>query len=186
MHPGGEWDGAGSADQPSRLPRRHTPLTLPPARPPDLPPPPSPGQATQWGTHSLAAAAQALVAAALEDPLNRWFVLLSEATVPLHSPQLTWRQLMHEQRSRVDACFHYVRAFLPFLPLACAVAEGAAGAAGGSWRQAALLGQDSCRPFTTLGLVPLTTRGPPWPPSPTPPAHPAPSLPPLVLCSSLR
>jgi hypothetical protein len=28
--------------------------------------------------------------------------------VPLYHPALTWQQLMHEQRSRLDACWHEV------------------------------------------------------------------------------
>lgn len=51
-----------------------------------------------------------LLAAALKDPLNQRFVLLSESCVPLYSPQVVYMQLLSEQGSRVDACGRTVRA----------------------------------------------------------------------------
>jgi hypothetical protein len=54
-----------------------------------------------------AAAAQAelvLLAAALQDPLNTKFLLVSDSSLPLYPPQLLWAQLMSEPVSRIDAC----------------------------------------------------------------------------------
>ena len=45
-----------------------------------------------------------LLQAALRDPLNQRFVLLSEACLPIYPPQLLWAQLMGEQKARVNAC----------------------------------------------------------------------------------
>lgn len=42
--------------------------------------------------------------AAFADPSNHWFVLLSETTIPLYPPTVMWRQLMREQRSRINTC----------------------------------------------------------------------------------
>jgi hypothetical protein len=49
-------------------------------------------------------AARLLLRAALIDPLNLWFVLLSESTIPLVPAPLVWAQLLSERHSRVDAC----------------------------------------------------------------------------------
>jgi hypothetical protein len=59
---------------------------------------------TLWGTHSLTAAARALLKQSLQDALNQRFVLLSEWDVPLYPPTLVYAQLMHEQKSRIRAC----------------------------------------------------------------------------------
>eukprot|EP00887_Chlorella_sp_A99_P003649 scaffold7.g3649.t1 len=59
---------------------------------------------TEWGTHSLAQATKNLVEEAVKDPDNEWFVLLSDTTIPLYPATLLWQQLMHENRSRIDAC----------------------------------------------------------------------------------
>lgn len=45
-----------------------------------------------------------LLLAALEDAANQRFVLLSETCVPLFPPAAVWLQLMHESRSRLNAC----------------------------------------------------------------------------------
>lgn len=45
-----------------------------------------------------------LLRAALKDPLNQRFVLLSETCVPLYPAAVVWAQLMGEPRSRVNAC----------------------------------------------------------------------------------
>ena len=45
-----------------------------------------------------------LLIAALEDAANQRFVLLSETCVPLFPPASVWLQLMHESRSRLNAC----------------------------------------------------------------------------------
>jgi hypothetical protein len=44
--------------------------------------------ATEWGGFTLASATKALMRAALADPANQRFALLSEACVPLYSPQV--------------------------------------------------------------------------------------------------
>jgi Core-2/I-Branching enzyme len=45
---------------------------------------------------SLVTAHKALLRAALEDPRNTMFILISEVCVPLHHPALMWSQLMAE------------------------------------------------------------------------------------------
>ena len=42
--------------------------------------------------------------AALEEPLNQRFVLLSESDIPLYPPAVVWLQLTSEQKSRVHSC----------------------------------------------------------------------------------
>jgi hypothetical protein len=42
--------------------------------------------------------------AALQQPLNERFVLLSEACIPLYPATLVWAQLMTQFRSRIHAC----------------------------------------------------------------------------------
>ncbi|KAJ9533151.1 hypothetical protein QJQ45_018249 [Haematococcus lacustris] len=53
---------------------------------------------------ALMQASRQLLAAALADPLNIKFVLLSDSSIPLMPPGLLWAQLLSERRSRVDAC----------------------------------------------------------------------------------
>lgn len=48
---------------------------------------------TAWGQHSLVDAARALLAAALENPRNQRFFLISESTLPLYSPLLWYSQV---------------------------------------------------------------------------------------------
>ena len=57
-----------------------------------------------WGTHTLVDATRALLAAALTNPRNQKFVLLSESDVPLYSPLVLYAQMMAEPGSRVNAC----------------------------------------------------------------------------------
>ena len=45
-----------------------------------------------------------LLSAALMDPLNQRFVLVSESCIPLHPPAVMWSQLMADNRSRINAC----------------------------------------------------------------------------------
>ena len=47
-----------------------------------------------------------LLRAALEDPANARFVLLSETCVPLYPAPVVWAQLQGQNRSRVNACAH--------------------------------------------------------------------------------
>ena len=50
-----------------------------------------------------------LLKAALADPHNQKFVLLSDSTLPLYPPTVTYHHLVHEDKSRVNACKHQVR-----------------------------------------------------------------------------
>ena len=58
----------------------------------------------EWGKHTMVDATRALLRNALADPLNQKFMLLSEAGVPLYSPQVVYHQLMTEAKSRLMAC----------------------------------------------------------------------------------
>ena len=60
--------------------------------------------ATAWGSHSIVEATRRLLAAALADPRNQRFVLLSETCAPLYPAAATYAQLMAEPKSRVNAC----------------------------------------------------------------------------------
>ncbi len=64
---------------------------------------------TAWGQHSLITATRTLLHAALKDPLNERFVLLSENAVPLYPAVAIHQQLMSETKSRLNACFEGVR-----------------------------------------------------------------------------
>jgi hypothetical protein len=59
---------------------------------------------TRWADHSMMEAVRLTVRAALADPLNQRFVLVSETCLPLYPPTVIYQQLMHEDRSRIDAC----------------------------------------------------------------------------------
>ena len=54
-------------------------------------------------------AARNLLGAALREPLNQKFILLSESGLPLYPPTTTYLQLMHEDKSRLDSCGMGVR-----------------------------------------------------------------------------
>ena len=58
----------------------------------------------QWGNHSMIDAERALLRAALADPGNQAFQLLSDACLPLYPAPLAYTQLLSEGRSRVNAC----------------------------------------------------------------------------------
>ena len=45
-----------------------------------------------------------LLQAALQEPLNQRFVLVSESCIPLYPPTTIWQQLLSEDKSRIDAC----------------------------------------------------------------------------------
>ncbi len=66
-------------------------------------------QVTVWGSYTLMVAERRLLAAALSDPSNAWFVLVSDTTAPLYPPQLLWQQLAHETRSKMNTCWSEVR-----------------------------------------------------------------------------
>ena len=58
----------------------------------------------EWGKHSIIDAERKLVQASLRDPLNSFFILLSETHVPLYSAAATYLQLATAKHSRVHAC----------------------------------------------------------------------------------
>lgn len=58
---------------------------------------------TQYAEPTLVAAHRALLAAALQDPRNTMFVLLSESCTPIYHPAVVWAQLISESHvSRVS------------------------------------------------------------------------------------
>ena len=50
------------------------------------------------------AALKELISAALKDPLNQKFMLLSESGIPLYPGETMWVELMVEEKSRINAC----------------------------------------------------------------------------------
>lgn len=54
--------------------------------------------------HSAVGATRALLRAALKEPTNARFQLLSAATLPLWPPAVVYQRLMAEPRSHLDAC----------------------------------------------------------------------------------
>lgn len=59
---------------------------------------------TEWGGMSLVVAERLLLQAALQDPSNSRFLLVSDSGIPLYDPLTFYQQLMHEDKSRVKAC----------------------------------------------------------------------------------
>jgi hypothetical protein len=57
-----------------------------------------------WGAHELVLAARNLLRAALQEPLNQKFLMLSESGIPLYPPTTTYLQLLSEEKSRLDSC----------------------------------------------------------------------------------
>ncbi|GAB4813874.1 hypothetical protein N2152v2_000920 [Parachlorella kessleri] len=57
-----------------------------------------------WGQYTVAEAERRLLKAALQDPRNQRFVLLSESCAPLYPPHVIYLQLLSEARSRLNAC----------------------------------------------------------------------------------
>ncbi len=49
-------------------------------------------------------ATKKLLEAALHEPLNQRFAVLSEASIPIYPPQVVYRQLLSETFSRINAC----------------------------------------------------------------------------------
>ena len=70
-----------------------------------------------WGAHELVVAARKLLGAALKDPLNKKFILLSESGLPLYPPTTTYLQLMAEDKSRLDSCGLRVAPSTPLIEL---------------------------------------------------------------------
>ncbi|GMH35666.1 hypothetical protein BSKO_03534 [Bryopsis sp. KO-2023] len=57
-----------------------------------------------FALHTLVLAEFKLLAQALKDPRNQKFVLLSEACVPVHPPEVVYAQAIYESKSRIHAC----------------------------------------------------------------------------------
>lgn len=57
-----------------------------------------------FALHTLVLAEFKLLAEALKDPRNQKFVLLSEACVPVHPPEVVYAQAIYESKSRIHAC----------------------------------------------------------------------------------
>lgn len=57
-----------------------------------------------WGAHELVLAARNLLRAAMSDPLNQKFALLSESGISLYPPSTIYMQLLAEDKSRIDSC----------------------------------------------------------------------------------
>eukprot|EP01025_Chloroclados_australasicus_P061176 TRINITY_DN799_c0_g1_i1.p1 TRINITY_DN799_c0_g1~~TRINITY_DN799_c0_g1_i1.p1 ORF type:complete len:501 (+),score=28.27 TRINITY_DN799_c0_g1_i1:147-1649(+) len=57
-----------------------------------------------FAQHSLIEAERKLLQAALQDPLNTKFVLLSESCIPLYHPAFLYTQILNEQLSRLNSC----------------------------------------------------------------------------------
>ncbi|KAH7673606.1 Glycosyl transferase family 14 protein [Dioscorea alata] len=62
-----------------------------------------PSQVSEWGKMSMCDAERRLLANALLDISNEWFVLLSEACIPLYPFSITYRYLMRSRFSYVGA-----------------------------------------------------------------------------------
>jgi hypothetical protein len=58
----------------------------------------------KWGDHTIVDAERKLIKAALEEPLNSYFILLSETHIPLYSAAITYLQLATAEFSRIHAC----------------------------------------------------------------------------------
>jgi hypothetical protein len=60
--------------------------------------------AASWGGHDLVDVTRALLKAALTDPRNTRFALLSESGVPIYPAPVVWAALTHNPVSRINAC----------------------------------------------------------------------------------
>lgn len=57
-----------------------------------------------YAQHVLVQAELALLQAALEDPTNQRFLLVSDQSIPIYPPEVLYAELMAEGQSKVDAC----------------------------------------------------------------------------------
>lgn len=55
-------------------------------------------------THDIILAERNMIAAALKDPRNERFILLSETCLPVYPPVTLYLQLISEKKSRLSAC----------------------------------------------------------------------------------
>lgn len=60
----------------------------------------------RWFSWSFVEVMRFMVSVALCDPANQRLVFVSDSCVPLYSPTLVYQQLMHENKSRLNACHH--------------------------------------------------------------------------------
>lgn len=67
--------------------------------------------ATQWGSITLVEAERRLLQAALRDPLNRFFALVSDTSIPLYPPLVVYQQLLAREVSAINACPLYHNPF---------------------------------------------------------------------------
>lgn len=66
---------------------------------------------TQWGSITLVEAERRLLQTALKDPLNHFFTMLSDTSVPLYPPLIIYQQLLLRQVSAINACPLYYNPF---------------------------------------------------------------------------
>ena len=60
--------------------------------------------AASWGGHDLVDVTRALLRAALADPRNTRFALLSESGIPIYPAPVVWASLTQNRLSRINAC----------------------------------------------------------------------------------
>lgn len=58
----------------------------------------------KWGDMGQVRAIKSLVRQALEDPLNKWFCLMSETCIPLHPFPVWVEAFRNQEKSMVNAC----------------------------------------------------------------------------------
>ena len=75
------------------------------------------------GNINFVDATRALMHAALADPMNQKFVMLTESCIPLYSPLVLYAQLMSEAKSRVNACVFVGGEVCPCMPPSLRVAH---------------------------------------------------------------
>ena len=66
-------------------------------------PSPSPSQVAEWGMMSMCDAERRLLANALLDISNEWFILLSESCIPLQNFSIVYRYIAHSRYSFMGA-----------------------------------------------------------------------------------
>lgn len=59
---------------------------------------------TLWGSIALVEAERRLLRAALHNPLNQFFALLSDTSIPLYPPLVVYQQLLERDMSSINAC----------------------------------------------------------------------------------
>ncbi len=59
---------------------------------------------TQWGSITLVEAERRLLQTALKDPLNTFFTMMSDTSIPLYPPLVVYQQLLVREVSAINAC----------------------------------------------------------------------------------